>query len=904
MVWTDYTIATPPDPDRTERPDLVLGAATPCAGGLVAHGADLPVWPCRGGFWCTGRCLPLWPSGLTSAMTLTTAPTGFILPLSAPLFRLWRPSMNDYSAELARFAIFRDMSPDVLRRISPAVHKPPPIRKGTTLFTQDSPVDRLLLVLSGEVELRREEPGAQPLVRKVRAGQVLGRMELDAPEGQLGTAKTTQVTEVLAIDRQVLIHLRNTYPQLANQLDRSEVIGNLRATPYFAPLTDLEIRWLSDIVEIHHTPADTVLYNLGEPADRIFVLRQGRVRLESQQRRRTYWISAGTVFGDRSVINQTPRSARAVTETRCYLYVIPAEDMRTLARRHPQDWWQRDPIEVEQVLRRAPLFQRLEPDKIARLAGYTMQVHYKQPYRLIVRQGIQDEYYYILVRGRALREQEGDGQPPLRTSQTLEPGAAFGEASLLLGALAEADVTTLEASDWLRIHRRDFALFLTAYPDVIDRLNLNDDLRRRYQGLRRLFSWQEQDEAVLLKRRRHWIVLLRNISGLVLAFVVLLLLTAVLQLVFPDPLEWVLFLGATALLTLVALWIVVDYLNDYYVVTSRRVVHQEKVILLREQRTTAPLDKIQDLSFAQKFWGKLFDYGDLIIRTAATKGQIRFGFVANPQYVERLIKDEMKRAKAGARSENQDMIRRHLQDTLHLGLEERIERRALPDTATLPFSPPSPAWRRRLQRWLSGGLREEQGHRLVWRKHWLGLLVSILLPLMFLLFSVVLLIIAVFLSDIIIPINIILFIIFVILFCVSAFWLWWNWTDWINDVYVVTDDIIEHTEKKPLFFDEKRDTTSMEKVQNVDFRRPNPLAFLFDFGDVIIQTAAQDGEIRFRFVPQPERVANEILSRMSAWYERQTQEQQRRSYSQMAEWLSAYHQLLTEEMSTGRRDRS
>jgi|GEM_PF-411016 len=819
--------------------------------------------------------------------------------------------MNDYSSELARFAMFRDMSPDVLRRISLSVHKPPPIRKGTTLFTQDSPVDRLFFILSGEVELRREEPGAQPLVRKVRAGQVLGRMELDAPEGQLGTARTTQVTEVLAIDREVLIHLRNMYPSLANQLDRSEVIGNLRATPYFAPLTDLEIRWLSDIVEIYHEPAHTVLYRLGEPADRIFVLRQGRVRLESQQRGRTYWISAGTVFGDRSVINQTPRSARAITETRCYLYVIPAEDMRALAQRHLRDWWQKDPIEVEAVLHRAPLFQRLDADKIARLAGYTMQVHYNQPYRPIVRQGIQDEYYYILVRGRALREQEGNETMPSRTSQTLEPGAAFGEASLLLGALAEATVITLEPTDWLRIHRRDFALFLAAYPDVFDRLSINDDLRRRYQGLRRIFSWQEQDETVLLKQRRHWIVLLRNVSGFILAFLVLLLLTAILQLVFPDPLEWVLFLGATVLLSLAALWVIVDYLNDYYVVTSRRVVHQEKVILLREHRTTAPLDKIQDLNFAQPFWGKVFDYGDLLIRTAATKGQIRFGFVPHPQSVERLVRDEMNKAKAGTRSQNQDTVRRYLQDTLHLGLEERIERRALPDTATLPFSPPPPSWSRRLQqrlqrlqRWLGGGLREEeQGHRLVWRKHWLGLLVSVSLPLMFLFFSVVLFVLAIFFLSNIFLSNFILIIISIIFIFASSFWLWWNWTDWYNDTYVVTDDIIEHTEKKPLFFDEKRNTTSMEKVQNVDFRRPNLLAFLFDFGDVSIQSAAQEGEIRFRFVPQPERVANEILTRMSAWYERQLEARQRQSHSQMADWLIAYHQLLTEEMGAGRRAR-
>lgn len=808
--------------------------------------------------------------------------------------------MNDYSAELARFSIFRGMNSDDLRRISLSVHRPPPIRAGTTLFTQDSPVDRLLFILSGEVELRREEPGAPPLVRKVRAGQVLGRMELDAPEGQLGTARTTQITEVLAIDREVLIRLRNTYKELANQLDRSEVIGNLRATPYFAPLTDLEIRWLSDIVEIAKVSAGNELYRHGEPADRIYVLRQGRVRLDSQQRGRTYWISAGTVFGDRSVINQTPRSARAVTETGCLLYIIPAEDMRALAQRHAQDWWQKDPIEVEEVLRHAPLFQHLPPDKIARLAGYTMQLHYKQPYRPIVRQGIEDDYYYILVRGRALREQTNE--QGMRSPNNLEPGAAFGEASLLLGAAAEAQVITLEPTDWVRIHRRDFALFLAAHPDAFDQLNISSELRKRYQGLRRIFSWQEEGEIVLKKRRRHWIVLLRNVSGLIVAFVILTALMAILQVAFPDPVEWILYTGANILLALAALWIVVDYLNDYYVVTSQRVVHQEKVILLREHRTVAPLDKIQDLNLSRRFWGNLLGYGDLIIRTAATKGEIRFGFVPEPQAIEKLIKDEMNRVKIGARSENQDIIRRHLQDTLHLGLEERIERRALPDETASSPTPSSRTRLQRLQRLFGTGLREEQGHRLVWRKHWLGLLAYIFPPFMALLFSVILLIFTIILTvDIIIPINFILIIISLIILFSSSFWLWWNWTDWANDTYVVTDDLIEHTEKKPLFFQEERESTSMEKVQNVEFKRPNFLAFLFDFGDVVIQTAAQEGAIRFRFVPQPERVVNEILFRMSAWYERQMEQRQRRTQSEVADWLIAYHQLLTEEMGATRR---
>ena len=157
-------------------------------------------------------------------------------------------SNPDFSAELARFSIFQGMPREELQALP--VIKSDPIRRGTTIFKQGDLITRLFLITKGEVELVHVDKTGGALRRVVRAGQVLGRLELDIAEGQLGTARATQAVELLWIDKATLVHLRAKYPTLRNHLDRSEVIGHLRSIPYFAPLSNLEIKWISDIITI------------------------------------------------------------------------------------------------------------------------------------------------------------------------------------------------------------------------------------------------------------------------------------------------------------------------------------------------------------------------------------------------------------------------------------------------------------------------------------------------------------------------------------------------------------------------------------------------------------------------------------------------------------------------------
>jgi len=798
------------------------------------------------------------------------------------------PDSVDFSSELARFSIFRGLPQSELRSID--AYLPPPLRPGVTIFRQGDVTSRIFLIKKGRIELTRKERNKPTLSRVVGPGHALGRLELDAIEGQLGTAKAISAVELLVVDIESLARLRTQHPELQSNFDRSDVIGHLRANPTFAPLADIEIKWISDIVDIDlGAPGDTI-YKQGEYADDIIIIRQGRVRLEGAQKR---WVSAGSVIGNQDILARSRRRSTAIVESKTHYYHLPKDDFLAIVQRHPRNDWKTSPIPVEVLLHRAPIFRNLTHAEIQMLAGYVMQVHYHRTHQPIVKAGKYDAYYYILARGAAIK-QTPDEQGELLPSVTVARGASFGEGSLLFGDPATASVETLGATNWIRIHRQDFMLYTRDHPDASNRLVLPDDLRRRLDNYIYLGPWQRADEEVLFKKRRHWIVLLNHLSIVFLLLFVQFLLSGAFRFLFGFWPPLLLELLIAIFYTLpVGAWIVVDYLNDYHIITTRRIIHQEKVIMLKERRVTAPIDQIQNMNIERGIIARFLRYGDLVISTAATEGQINFDHLPNTNVAYDILVNEMTRITKFGLLEQQEMIRKQLQERLHLGLEERIDDRALLEsTEVRKISTPRDLPFLRLL-----GLQQQEGNRLVWRRHWFGLVLTTLPA--FITVLVVLFFLVFFTSSDRIHHNsqVPLVGVTALLFLISLFWLWWQWEDWENDRYIVSDQLIERITKKPLWFDEERTTLSIERVQNVEFRRPNPLAYLFNFGNVDIQTAATEGKVPFEFVPAPDDVQFEIYRRIENYQTNLEKKRQREQKNDFSEWLEAYHSLVTKDQT-------
>ncbi len=86
----------------------------------------------------------------------------------------------------------------------------------------------------------------------------------------------------------------------------------------------------------------------------------------------------------------------------------------------------------------------------------------------------------------------------------------------------------------------------------------------------------------------------------------------------------VLFFGALGVFA----WNVLRYINQEYVLTNRRVIQVSGV--LNRVASDSSLEKINDAALAQSVFGRMFDFGDLTILTAAETGVEEFRMLKGP----------------------------------------------------------------------------------------------------------------------------------------------------------------------------------------------------------------------------------------------------------------------------------
>ena len=85
-----------------------------------------------------------------------------------------------------------------------------------------------------------------------------------------------------------------------------------------------------------------------------------------------------------------------------------------------------------------------------------------------------------------------------------------------------------------------------------------------------------------------------------------------------------------------ALWSWLQWSNDYFVVTDRRLIRLHG--LLDVQRDMMPLTKVTDMAFERPFWGRPFNYGRFVLESAGKDQALReINFVQDPENVDAII---------------------------------------------------------------------------------------------------------------------------------------------------------------------------------------------------------------------------------------------------------------------------
>jgi CRP-like cAMP-binding protein/uncharacterized membrane protein YdbT with pleckstrin-like domain len=842
---------------------------------------------------------------------------------------------------LQEIPLARKMTEDQVKILLPRVEERL-LAKGETLFLRGEPLSYLYYVEKGRV--REEEagpPDQKAAPRYAGPGEYLGRYALVTGQPPRVTASAEEDTTLLAIP------LRDVQPILFAASDwrswffNADVAARLRAIPLFKILDDWDLYTLADQVEIHEFAAGEPIYHSGDEADSLYLIDRGQVmeNVPGGGGMAGKWprhLAAGNFLGRTTLKPDELRESTAIARMPSRLFCIPIEALQNLFRARNVDLSRELPrVDIVGRLRRVHLFSTLKEQQLRLLAGY-VSVVYRRPGDTVSRQGEPASGLLILDEGEAIvRRQIGQARP--RPVGYLKVGSVGGQASgqagrqesiyfgdhALLGEeIRGATVEVTKPSTWIVLDRNDFHLFLG--DAGLSLMDLKEAARQ--DGQMTVPHVADIDRLELpFRTLRHWIVPVTYVLPLafVVAVVGIVLAADVLLVGLPALLRSALFwMGAVLLAVLIpwTVWRYVNWRNDQFEVTNEAVIHLERVPFPfpRENRYEVPLVQIQNVTIDVSVLGQLLGYGDLSLDTAAIQGEVMFTSIPEPARVQKLIQRAAAEARSGREIQFRESIRQQLEDELY---PERLKP-AAPPSATIPPGPPSQAPRqpgvpaRSIWGFLPWIEKREDG-LVTWRKHWINMVRRVGLPaLAFLAASYLLMTyILFFLSQTLFqgssPIRLPpmtwlglsggFFFFLLLLWILAALWVVYQYVDYWNDVYIVTDDQVIDVQRNlaiyPLWFifTESRRQASLDKVQNVNLQIPNLVASVLGYGDVIVQTAGTEGTLDFLFVNHPRQVQAEVLRRVTAHREREREEKFQQRWGGMAEWFEAYKTLTDAE---------
>ena len=533
-------------------------------------------------------------------------------------------------------------------------------------------------------------------------------------------------------------------------------------------------------------------------------------------------------------------------------------------------------------LKTVPLLATLSPENLVRVAEITARQYYSKG-QLLCTQDQSEETLFVIDRGEVILRQV-DLQDVEKPVSVLSEGQSVGDDALMLGEPCGLTAQALGDVEALAIHRKDLLRLFQECPDLQSQLAIRPLLKQQLHT--RYLPGQDPQEPWLLRCKRHWAALLRRLYTPAVTFLILFAIAFLLRQLSIVNSFWTLvpFVGLLPLAMLV--WAIIDWQNDYYLVTTKRLVYQEQVLLRSHNVDEVPLIKIQSYTINRQLLGNLLGFGTLQIRTAGNRGPVVLDYLHDPEGMQTVIFKQAGHLLSKQRMEERDEIRQELR-RLRLGQAPGTPLSDIPHEA-------SPAaktgWRFRIapSRPLLR-LSYAQADRVVWRRHWIFLARQILLPLtlLLLLFSAIVWAVA----DPQLSAHPLILIGSFLLWFAAVFWVWWEWTDWRNDEYIVTDDSILDIEKKPLFFSEQHKKASLQMIQSVSLKKPGLLAALFNFGDVLIQTAGPEGTFDFSGVHNPIEVQREVFRRIEAYQEARQRRDRARKRAELATWFQVHDEL-------------
>ena len=529
--------------------------------------------------------------------------------------------------------------------------------------------------------------------------------------------------------------------------------------------------------------------------------------------------------------------------------------------------------------------------------------------------------FYIIYSGKikVLREK---GQP----EQLLVRGDYFGVDALLADEERGSKLVAKSKALLLELPAEAITTISDSLDYVRSRLKLFLECRAKAKMIH--FDWIEPDEVIYYVQNKHHFLFLQRLP-----------IPALLILQGPFVLFFGMWVGAIIPLIFGSvgfvvgliwlLWNWVDWRNDYYIITSHRVVWVEKIVGIFDSRQEAHLREVNSVSVkTDVIMQSMFDYGHVSVKTIF--GGIDLLYVPAPQLAHILLEELWRRAQDEEKQEATDRLHQAIINEIKAAQAVNTKKRpfAAPQSSAPAFTAPPPP-KKTLRDFLPRirfnafnrkpkpkkkaqifNLRYEEKGEVVYRKHIMVLIQQAGVPALVALFLFGMFFYQLFLFFFVKDAAV-FSISFIILLAVGGIgaigWMIYQYVDWSNDIFKISSDKVFDIDRKP-FGDVQSRSAPIENMESLEYQKTGLLSVFFNYGTVYMHIG--DAEFEFENVLDPAAVLQDINHRIKAIQEYKKEAQAKRERDDMVKWLVAYHQsadkfnAMLDELEKAKRDKA
>lgn len=526
------------------------------------------------------------------------------------------------------------------------------------------------------------------------------------------------------------------------------------------------------------------------------------------------------------------------------------------------------------LLREVPLFSGLNVEELERLGEEFVMVELPKDEILFQAQEATDGLFVIDSGQVALLGADG------KQTEILKHADVIGtEALNYLPAREKTAMALTDAQVFFLPNKQIQALYASvpAFKETVSVL-FNSARLAAYIPM----AWLEPGEKIYMMARKHPVFLLFRSIPPIFVFAALWFL----MMFFSSQSAFWSLAGLVAGFLFCLLWLVWNinnWANDFYLITSRRMVWVEHVTGFYDSRQEAPLSTLISVGIKTSQLGYFLGYSDVIVRTYI--GDIRFERVGHASTIGKLIETNWARGKRVDLELDACEIRKALRQKFGKEAEDITAKDLQVELGTVESTPKEVNF----FQWLFADfvrVRHEVGGTITYRKHWLILLQKLILPLFALVLSIIFVVAIITHNLIQVDYTMGLVAGYFLIF-VAAGMLVYQYIDWRNDLFQLTPNQVIDLDRKP-FGRESRRSAPLENILSIEYERRGFIPMLFNYGTVYITIG--NTQLTFNNVYQPSVVQQDIFTRMGEHAKERDDRNTMLERERVAQWFKVFQE--------------